>query len=69
MTEAERIARAEAQRCRDVLAAFLISLTNGGKNRTKMLSINHDELVGLIARARALLTNGADVNIPPRPQP
>ena len=39
-----------------VLRGFMCSLTNGGRNRTTHLSINHDELRGLLAEADKVCT-------------
>ena len=39
-----------------VLRGFMCSLTNGGRNRATHLSINHDELRGLLAEADKVCT-------------
>jgi hypothetical protein len=55
--EAPAIARqsAIAELC-EGLEGFVVSLTGSLRNRETMLTINHDELVRHIARARALLS-------------
>lgn len=45
---------------REVLIAFVTSLTGAGRNRENTLTINHDELIAAIKDAkRVLATPGA----------
>lgn len=55
--EANALLMAAAPAMRDVLAGFIASLTDNGKNRRGSLSINHDDLTALIAKAQAALAS------------
>lgn len=54
------VLRRENARLSSIVVDFRESLTNGERNRETLLSINHDELRGLVERARTALKGTND---------